>query len=226
MQKVFRVRPAASGPLPKARQRGVSLLFALIAMVALALAAVALSRSVNTGALIVGNLGFKKDALLAGDQAAEQALAWIQANVADSTLFADSPAQGYYASAMEALDPTGNQTGVANRAVVDWNMDNCASVSGGHGSCLRPSDPVTVNGNTSRYVITRLCAATGNPTASGTTCASPLIGATSDDQNRSGYDYSRPTGFGQTVVSIFYRIIVRTVGPRGTTTYTETIVQT
>ena len=160
MQRVLRDPPAAGGgrPVSKARQRGVSLLFALIAMVALALAAVALSRSVNTGALIVGNLGFKKDALLASDQAAEQAFAWIQAHIADSTLFADNAALGYYASSLDALDPTGNQTGVATRAVVDWNRDDCASVSGGYGSCLRPSDPITINGNTSRYVITRLCA--------------------------------------------------------------------
>jgi hypothetical protein len=115
---------------------------------------------------------------------------------------------------------------VATRAVVDWNRDDCASVSGGYGSCLRPSDPITINGNTSRYVITRLCAIAGDPIAAGNTCASPLVSASIDDQNRSGYDYSRPTGFGQTVISIYYRIIVRTVGPRGTTTYTETIVQT
>lgn len=211
---------------PHRRQRGVSLLFALIAMVALALAAAALTRTVNTGALIVGNLGFKSDATLVSDQAAEQAFAWIQANVSGTALFNNVPVSGYYATSLDALDPTGNQTAVATRAVVDWNGDSCAGVSGAYSACIQPSGAITINGNTARYVITRLCGAAGDPTATGNTCASPLINASIDDQNRSGYDYARPTGFGQTVINIFYRIVVRTVGPRGTTSYTETIVQT
>ena len=208
-----------------AQQRGVSLLFALIAMVALALAAVALSRSVNTGALIVGNLGFKQDALLVSEQAADQALAWIEANMVGTTLENDVPASGYYATSSDALDPTGNQTAVATRAVVDWNGDGCASISGAFNGCIQPSAPITVNGNSSRFVITRLCAAAGAP-AGGNNCASPLISPATEDQNRSAVDYSRYAGFGQTVVRVYYRIVVRTVGPRGTTTYTETIVQT
>jgi len=208
------------------RQRGVSLLFSLIALVALALAAVALSRSVNVGALIVGNLGFKQDTMLASEQVSEQAFAWVQANVSGSTLFNDVPASGYYATSLDALDPTGSQTTLTPRAVVDWNGDNCAGVSGAFSSCIQPSGSITINGNASRYVITRLCAAAGDPTQGGNTCASPLISAAADDQNRSGFDYARPYGFGQTVVTILYRIVVRTVGPRGTTSYTETIVQT
>ena len=215
-----------AGATRRAVQRGVSLLFSLIALVALTLAAVALSRSVNTGALIVGNLGFKQDTMLASDRATEQAFAWIQANINGAVLFNDVTASGYYATSLDALDPTGNLTTVATRAVVDWNSDNCAGVSGAYTSCIQPSGAVTINGNAARYVITRLCAAAGDPTTGGNTCASPLISASIDDQNRSGYDYARPTGFGQTVISIFYRIVVRTVGPRGTVSYTETIVQT
>ena len=53
----------------------MSLLFALLALAAMLLAAVALVRSVDSGALVLGNLGFKQDATSAGDSAAELARA-------------------------------------------------------------------------------------------------------------------------------------------------------
>ncbi len=52
-------------------QRGVSLVFALMALVVISLGAVAIVRSVDTGALVIGNLGFKQDATSAAAQAAE-----------------------------------------------------------------------------------------------------------------------------------------------------------
>ena len=42
------------------RQRGVSLIFALMALAVISLAAVALVRSVDTTSLVIGNLGFKQ----------------------------------------------------------------------------------------------------------------------------------------------------------------------
>ena len=54
------VRTASPG-----RQAGASLLFALITLVALALAATALVRSVDTGAIVLGNLGSKKATAIA-----------------------------------------------------------------------------------------------------------------------------------------------------------------
>jgi Tfp pilus assembly protein PilX len=208
---------------PGARgQSGSALLFALIALVLLALAAAALTRSVNTGSLIVGNLGFKQDAALASDQATEAAIVWLQSN--GNLLLADRPSSGYYATSLDALDPTGRQTTVASRAVVDWSLDNCAGVSGNYTSCITPSDEVNINGNRARWVITRLCAAAGNPNAVNNSCMSPLFVSGPDDQNRAGYDYSKPTSLGDVATAPLYRIVVRTVGARGTATFIETIV--
>ena len=50
-------RPASGRPRRRAA-RGASLVFAMITVVALSLAAVALVRSVDTGLNILGNLGF------------------------------------------------------------------------------------------------------------------------------------------------------------------------
>ena len=210
-----------NGAMP---ERGGSLLFALIALALLALAAVAVTRSVGAGSLIIGNLGFKQDAALASDQAAEAAIVWIGANSSGATLQADAPASGYYASSLDALDPTGRKTTVDTRAVVDWNSDSCASISGPFSTCITPSDEVAINGNRSRYVITRLCAMAGNPGASGNTCVSPLFASGADDLNRSGYDYTKPYALGDITAAPLYRIVVRTVGARGAVSFTEAIV--
>jgi Tfp pilus assembly protein PilX len=206
------------------RQSGSSLLFALIALVLLALAAVGLTRSVNTGALIIGNLAFKQEVALAGDRAAETAIAWIEANSSGTVLLGDAEASGYYSTSLDALDPTGRLTSVASRAVVDWDMDGCEAAGGSFSSCITPSAEVVVNGNRSRYVITRLCAASGDPNDSSNSCMSPLIVSGPDDLNRAGYDYAKPTSLGDTTTAPLYRIVVRTVGARGTTGFTEAIV--
>ena len=90
-------------------QRGVSLLFALLALAAISLAAVALVRSVDSGVQVIGNLSFKQDATAAADRAAEVARAWLQAPGRD--LLNDSTSGlGYYASSQDNLDPTGRLT--------------------------------------------------------------------------------------------------------------------
>ena len=100
----------------------MSLLFALMAMVVLSLAAVALVRSVDTGALVIGNLGFKQDALAAGSIGTEAAITWLQAN-AGTALDIDNQAKGYSSVAITALDAA---DGVAAAAVA---LRQCASAT-------------------------------------------------------------------------------------------------
>jgi hypothetical protein len=76
-------------------QRGVSLLFALLALAAMLLAAVGLVRSVDSGARVLGNLGFKQAATAAADRTAERARGVLAAPGFD--LNTDAPAgNGYY----------------------------------------------------------------------------------------------------------------------------------
>ena len=49
------------------REQGVVLFIALIVLVAMSLAGIALMRSVDTGILIAGNLGFRQNATHVGD---------------------------------------------------------------------------------------------------------------------------------------------------------------
>jgi type IV pilus assembly protein PilX len=209
---------------PGCHQRGLSLLFALLALAALSLAAVGLVRSVGTGSLVMGNLGFKLDATASGDRGSELAIAWLQANVGGTTLDANAVAAGYYATSTDALDPTGRNTATLPRAAVDWNNDNCASVNGAYSACLDAAPVTAVGGNSVSWIITRLCAAAGSKDAVTNSCATSLTSGTTDDANSSGLDYAAPTGFGTATTNPYYRIVVRTVGGRNTVSFTETIV--
>lgn len=207
---------------PAGRQRGVSLFFALIALVSLALAAVALVRSVDTGALVLGNMGFKQDTTASSDQVAEAAMTWLATNAVGTTLDENNVAAGYYASSLDALDAAGNGT-ASDRALVDWSDDGCAYGGSFTGVCVEAAPSATYNGNTGSYVITRLCATTGAATAAANTCAVPLSGVASQGPNRGEIRYgtARLSSAGG---GPYYRILVRTVGGRGTVSYTETVV--
>ena len=210
-------------------QRGISLLFALLALVAMMLAAVALVRSVDSGALVLGNLGFKQDATSAGDSAAELARAALLTS--GLNLNVDQPSIGYYATSQDNLDPTGRITSVATPlAVVNWgDADSCACLSTSPATCSscsrQPSAAQPLNGGrvTARWLITRLCPSTGAVSATNS-CAKPasvaLSQAAARGEVRVGSE-GRPT---QTATTPYYRIIVRTVGGRGTVSFTETIL--
>jgi Tfp pilus assembly protein PilX len=216
----------AHAPFRHARrhaQRGVSLLFALMALVILGFGAVALTRSVDTGTLIMGNLSFKQDTLASSSVAAEEALAWLQANAPGATLNANIPERGYYASSVDKLDPTGNNTTAANKLpLVNWDGLCNGAETGTYDNCdVLPFTGSTVNGNRVQWVITRLCDNVGAP--SGTNlCARPAASSTSTANERGELNPGGRISSG--IASPYYRIIVRVEGPRNTVSYTESLV--
>jgi len=117
------------------KQRGVVLFFALIALVAMSLAAVALIRAVDTNSMISGNISFKQSTLTSADQGVETAIVWAKGN--PSLLNADSDKDGYYATSL-----------LAARALVD--------ASG-------MSDGMDTQGNKIFFVVQRMCTKVGAP---------------------------------------------------------------
>jgi type IV pilus assembly protein PilX len=208
-------------------QRGVSLLFALLALAAMSLAAVALVRSVDSGSLVIGNLAFKQDATRAADVAAERARAWLTTSGANLT--ADAPAAGYYATAQNTLDPTGRLTSAANRlAVVNWDADSCACVGSTCTTCTHtPSATFTVGSGSgavrASYVITRLCPLDGAVTGANA-CAQPANLRTSNRKDHSTQDQVNQTAEPPATAAAYYRVVVRTVGGRNSVSFTETIL--
>lgn len=138
------------------KQRGIVLFFALVALLVLSLAAAALIRSVDTSTIISGNLAFKQAATSSGDTGVDAAMNWMAATqAANNTINVladpahpfnqDAPGQGYYSSAHD--DP-------ADPAYM--NLFDNANWSAGK-SVLVGADPDPVTGNTTRYIVQRLC---------------------------------------------------------------------
>jgi type IV pilus assembly protein PilX len=207
-------------------QRGISLLFALLALVALSLASVALVQSIGTGASIIGNLGLKQDATAAAEQVTRQAITAMYAKLSTSTnsLDGDVPALGYYASSTALDDVTGSQlAGNAARNLVNW-QNNCDGAP--VGNCFYTSVAVSsaVNGNTAQYAIFRLCDAIGDPTVTvAISCARPPVATATTGTNKGALNYAQP-GSNDSSSTPYYRIVVRVAGARNTVSFTETIV--
>lgn len=216
-----------SRPNNSRRQSGVSLVFALLALVAMTLGAVALIRSVDTGILALGNLSFKQSGVTAGARAADQALAFLEANILTGVLDKDMANKGYYATSRDTLDATGRSVGTATvLAQVDWDANGC-KVNGqdsGTGSCSQASDVIDIGGDKARYIITRLCSQELNFMDKANTCSSPMVSGSTKANARGGLDYNDPDPIGSSTYSPYFRIITRTVGPKGTVSFTETLV--
>lgn len=226
-------RPASPNVVRARVQRGVSLLFALLALVALSLATLALVRSVDTSALLLGNLGFKQDATSAADQAARQAINWLTLN--NATLNTDLPANGYYASTQELaadgvtikppIDVTGQQISTANRQLVDWDGNGCRSSSNGtfSGCTVLPTSAGTINGNTASYVVFRLCSKPGDYIADTSISCANRASNTDSCGSKGALSYS-DNPLACATSSAYFRIVVRVQGARNTASFTETIV--
>jgi uncharacterized membrane protein YgcG len=194
----------------------VILFIALIVIVAMALAGLALVRSVDTNVIVAGNIAFKQSATNAGDEGIEAARTWLLAN--KSTLSDDQmapPASAYFSNWQATSDLTGNDSAKTD---FDWNSNSLEVTAG------------DTAGNRVRYVIHRMCA-DSNKTPSSTTCVK--VSSTSTGALTSGGEYSgrrgyegggSSSGFNLTATTVYYRITVRVDGPRNTTSYVQALM--
>ena len=201
-------RATAIGIRPSlpSRARGAVLFIALIVLVAMTLAGIAIMRSVDTATLIAGNLAFKQGTVQSSDNGIEQAYQWLLAN--RSTLSVNNAPQGYnsgYANPVWTTSATWTNAVIVGTDAAGntisyqiHRMCNCADTS--------------YNG---------VCAATGqsnqcamdNPT--GTGAPPPPAQGESFTVGAPGY-LQDPR--------VYYRITVRTQGPRSTVSYIQAMV--
>lgn len=222
-------RRASSSPRASGlRQRGLSIIFALLALLAMSLGAVALVRSIDGGTLVLGNLGFKQEATASTDRGTQAAIEWLTTNAA--SLDSHNTANGYYATAHDNLDATGQLSSRADRALVDWNDDNCAYANGAESTqcTLTPRTVVSASDTepvTLRYAIFRLCTQTAAPTATGNVCAKPASANVGPAADKGNLSYAKPEPLTAEGTGNLYRIVVQATGARNTSSITETIVQ-
>jgi hypothetical protein len=240
MNAIHTARALSSAPsrLGAHPVRGLSLIFALLALAVLSLAAIALVRSIDTGTLVLGNMGFKQDATASADQVADSAVSWLETNGSGTALDADDTAHGYLATAID-LDPTGSNTSDATRTVIDWAGNGCASYTGAFAHCVLPAPGPTINGHSTQYLIVRLCPSAGAPASGTNDCAGipPALAHSSTNDadsvnssvTRDGIDYFnnqrlKLSQSGSPEGETYFRVIARVVGGRKAVSYTETIV--
>lgn len=223
-------RVASSRDEARSRQRGLSLIVVLVALVVMSFAAIALLRSSDTGTLVAGNLAFQRTALQSGDAGIEAAIEWLEANAGGGVLHDDDAANGYFATTADACDLTGTRTPSNASDDVDW-----IDVGPGDdptGACHMRARQVLragiADGFEVRYAINRVCNSAGDPDnvfasdgKSPMTC-SQVGGGTSEGSTRSGGSYNNLPLTGET--QTYYRITVRIAGPRNTVRYVQAFV--
>ena len=225
LSQAGRLLPFRKINLPAA-QRGVVLMVSLIILVALTLGGLALVRSVGTANFIAGNLAFQQAATHASQSGIEDGInTFLEAN--DLSFFwADSFTQGFAASAPSATDPVNaaawdtywrTTIDPAGQVAATVAVKTCSPACTGCGRvCRLPTDGA---GNTVSYTIQRLCQAPGDPMQVPTGCASGAQKSSLVGASLAAGAVTLPM-----IVQYYYRITVRTVGPRNTVSYVQTIV--
>ena len=185
------------------------LFIALLVMVALMLAGIALIRSTDSATMVSGNLALEQAAMSAADRSFEHAIHALF----DTTLIADRtndyPAQNYFAAIGRNADgsipeiPTVLQEPFSATSFAAAGL-NDAVIS------------VDAAGNKSYLVIERMCLASGPPIGSNCNLSSASFGADPGTQHYTGL--VRPG-------DAFYRVTIRTEGPRNTVSYAQAMLK-
>lgn len=210
---------SACGIDSPARQRGVTLMISLIILVALTLGGLALVRSVGTANIIAGNLAFQQAATHASQVGIEDGVAnFLEAN-ALTTFETDDFTRAYSASAAGVGNPATTAAWETYwRTTINPNprpLPVAAKICVDR-VCTMPTDGA---GNTVSYTIQRLCQIAGDPLVIATGCASGAQKSTLVGASLAAGSVALPM-----ITQYYYRITARTVGPRNTVSYVQTIV--
>lgn len=193
------------------QQSGLVLILTLIILAIMSLAAVGLSRSVDTANLSIGNIAFRQGAVVAADRGIAAAMAnfslaasgWLAtpANTEGGGALTPSyPPLGYYASIQTETNgiPTPLVAGTCTTATTPY--------------CVVISDTQTQE--TIRYIVERLCIAS-------VTVAAPA------DCETWNYDALGGSGFdpdkAKTQTTPLFRVTARIDGPRNTVSYVQAV---
>lgn len=196
----------------RARERGVVLLFCLIILVILLAGGVAVVRSTDTALFGAGNLAFKRDLVNQGELAIARAMRQFDTGGALATATGNHvPAANY-----SAIQLRTNAHGIPEVLL----KKNSLTGSDVMGNTFTPSgSAITGDGGvTVRYVIDRMCNATGAFSSIGNSrCV-----YTPSNTETTGGDQSQLSTPGPSIPSPpLYRVSVRVDGPRDTQVFLQ-----
>ena len=192
-------------------QRGVVMLFGLIALAIMLIGAAALVRSMNTSLFNAGNLGFKRDLTNQAERAVATVLTLLQSGALgnESARQSNNTAQNYSATMLAT-----NAQGLPNALV----SDSTFGTFGSSGNDIS----VSAQAITVRYLVDRLCVNGGVAAANHCTMAddpNPVGGSGSESIRAEDASSGGAGALGQRVV---YRLSIRVAGPRNTQAFFQT----
>lgn len=200
------------------RQRGVVLLFALIALLIMMIGAVALVKSFNTSLLNTGSLAFKKDLVHRNEAAIARVLTRARqpGSLMNPAIAAATFPDMNYSPRILAY----NEQGIPNLLLVDDYTFNSTGFTHMNNDIDLGVDQIKL-----RFVIDRQCSAAGLASVLGATQCIPAgeggqDGGSSDTPIRAENESSGGAG-GVTIVPI-YRLTIRAIGPKGTLAFYQT----
>ena len=203
-------------------QRGVVLLFALISVLIVMLAAVALIKSFNATLFSAGNIAFKRSMQSESELAIQQVMAAFRTGALASATSRETsmPSANYSATLLTSVNNQNIPTALQNASSMTAAGFTKADITGSPG--------VTV-----RYVIERLCDNVGSVGTLGTlhclTANPTQLGSQSKDQTGAGQNaLSGSCGSGPCVTAsslgVVYRVSVRVLGPRNTSSFFQSTI--
>lgn len=213
------MRPTSPSRLPpEARQRGMVLLFSLIALTIMLIVAVALVRSFNSSLFTAGNIGFKRDMQNQSERAVYKVLADFSSggDLSSPTARSTNRAANNYSA---WLLPTNSQ-GIPNALVLSNSAFNAAYAAGD----LQSGDQSVKI----RYVVDRLCVDPGtgivdetNLGAANCHLANNPVPVGTSLSNLQGADRAPlcPTCSSAAPQGVVYRLSIKVSGPRNTQSF-------
>lgn len=198
---------------PLERQRGVVLLFSLIALVVMLIASVALIRSFQSSLFTSGNIAFKRDLQNQGERAVDEVLkAFRTGDLKTPAARAAHQAASNYSATMLPV----NAKGIPNALQNDTTF---AAVGDALNDIKPANQQVSV-----RYVIDRLCVTIGAESTLGpTSCvvADNLVPAGTSSGNWQSAERSLGVGGGTPTgqPGVVYRLSIKVTGPRNTQSF-------
>jgi type IV pilus assembly protein PilX len=183
------------------RERGIVLFIVMVVLIAMMLAGAGLMRSVDTGTVIAGNFAFKQATIQAVDAGIEAAYNAVFARVSGSST-TTSAAHQYYAT-LQPVSTDGTPSGVTwgSTPVVDLDA---------------------TNGNRVQYVVERMCALT--PANTVPTTDTEIVANCVTEPGDAPPCVRSPCAPWSTAQKVNYRVTLRVLGPRNTTTLAQTVI--
>ena len=198
------------GPNSKSKQRGVVLLFSLIALVIMLIVAVALVRSFNNSLFSAGNIGFKRDLQNQSELIVQRVLTGFAANgnLATSAQRAQNHLNLNYSAKILDTNPEGIPNVLQDLTAFNYTAQSITSANGS----------VTIE-----YIIDRLCSDTGDENTMGALgkcrMAKDPIPAGVRATNQKGADRTISGRQGAARQAVLYRLSVKATGPRNTRSF-------